>query len=185
METGRGHLGGSVKPSEGKDRESAMTISRFSIWLPPPVSVKDQGVGTHEQVLNVPITCWWYVPSKPSSRPLIDAWLCPHCFIGWLGREAGYIPTDRSANALWIVSGALFLGSSGPAQLCWWLVKDYHIRGSPTGSVCRVYVDWHGKRTCRVGQVFPCRVCIDSNHYDSWIWVTDCSWLPSSSNLLD
>jgi hypothetical protein len=58
METGRGHLGGSVKPSEGKDRESAMTISRFSIWLPPPVSVKDQGVGTHEQVLNVPITCW-------------------------------------------------------------------------------------------------------------------------------
>jgi hypothetical protein len=28
-------------------------------------------------------------------------------------RETGYGPTDRSADMLWIVSGALFVGSSG------------------------------------------------------------------------
>jgi hypothetical protein len=37
---------------------------------------------------------------------------------GWLGRETGYRPTDRSIDVLWIVSGALFLGSSGAAQIC-------------------------------------------------------------------
>jgi hypothetical protein len=31
--------------------------SEASMWFPPPVSVKDRGVGTREQVLNVPITC--------------------------------------------------------------------------------------------------------------------------------
>jgi hypothetical protein len=35
-----------------------------------------------------------------------------HCFIGWLGRETGYGPADRSAGVMWIVSGAVFLGSS-------------------------------------------------------------------------
>jgi hypothetical protein len=32
METGRGHLRGSVEPSEGKDEESVVAISRFSMW---------------------------------------------------------------------------------------------------------------------------------------------------------
>jgi hypothetical protein len=50
--------------------------------------------------------------------PSTDAWLDPHCFISWLGREAGYELTDWSAGVLWIVSGALFLRSSGIAQLC-------------------------------------------------------------------
>jgi hypothetical protein len=34
-----------------------------------------------------------------------------HCFIGWLGRETEYGPKDQSADVLWIVSGALFLGA--------------------------------------------------------------------------
>jgi hypothetical protein len=34
-----------------------------------------------------------------------------HCFIGWLRREIGYGPTDRSASVLWIVSGAFFSGA--------------------------------------------------------------------------
>jgi hypothetical protein len=122
------------------------------------------------------IACWWYTPSSPSSLLSIDAWLCPHCFIGWLGREIGYGPMDRSAGVLWIASGAPFLESSGPAQLCWWLMKGCHIRGLPIGSVCRAYMDWRGKRTCHVGRVFPCRVYIDSNHRDSQIWVTGCLW---------
>jgi hypothetical protein len=29
------------------------------------VSVKDRSVGPREQVLNVPIACWCYGPSKP------------------------------------------------------------------------------------------------------------------------
>jgi hypothetical protein len=61
------------------------------------VSVKDRSVGPREQVLNVLIAYWCYGPSKPSSRSLIDAWLCPHYFIGWFGRENGYGHTDRSA----------------------------------------------------------------------------------------
>jgi hypothetical protein len=35
------------------------------------------------------------------------------CFIGWLRREIRYGPADRSIGVLWIVSGALFLESSG------------------------------------------------------------------------
>jgi hypothetical protein len=35
------------------------------------------------------------------------------CFIGWLRREAGYGPADRSTGVLGIVLGAPFLGSSG------------------------------------------------------------------------
>jgi hypothetical protein len=32
METERGHLGGSVEPSEGKDGKSVVAILRFSMW---------------------------------------------------------------------------------------------------------------------------------------------------------
>jgi hypothetical protein len=42
-----------VEPSEGKGREGVVAILRFSMWYPPPVSVKDRGVDTREQVLNV------------------------------------------------------------------------------------------------------------------------------------
>jgi hypothetical protein len=41
--------------------------------------------------------------------------------------------------------------------------------GPPVGSVRWAYGDWRGKHTCRVGQVFPCRVYIDSNHRNSRI----------------
>jgi hypothetical protein len=64
-------------------------------------------------------------------------------------------------------------------------VKGCHVHGPPVGSIRRAYVDWHGKRTCRIDQVFPCRVYIDSNRCDSQICVIACSWLLSSSNLLD
>jgi hypothetical protein len=97
----------------------------------------------------------YYGPGKPSSRPSTEGWLCPHCFIGWLGRETGYGPTVRSAVVLWIVSGALFLRSSGPAQLYWWLHKRLLCND------CMRYV-WSGTIRglsvgCmwRVGQVSP------------------------------
>jgi hypothetical protein len=78
---------------------------------------------------------------------------------------------NRSAGVLWIVSGALFLRSSGihpnlststtrERLLCidrMRYVWSRTIRGLSMGCV------W------RVGQVFPCRVYIDSNHRDSQI----------------
>jgi hypothetical protein len=78
-----------------------------------------------------------------------------HYFIGWLGRETGYGPADRSAGAMGIVSGALFLGSSDSVQLCRRLVEGCHVRGPPAESIRQAYVDWCGKRTCRVDRVSP------------------------------
>jgi hypothetical protein len=115
-----------------------------------------------------------YGPSKPSSRPSIGGWLCPHCFIGWLGRETRYRPVDRSADMLWIVSRAFFLRSSGSAQLCWWLCKRLlyvdHMRHVWSGTIRGL------SEGCvwRVGRISPCMVYIDSNHRDSRIWVTIC-----------
>jgi hypothetical protein len=54
-------------------------------------------------------------------------------------------------------------------QHCRWLTEGCHIRGLPVGSVCGAYVDWHGKCKCRVYQIFPCRVYIDSNRRHSQI----------------
>jgi hypothetical protein len=76
-------------------------------------------------------------------------------------------PTNHSAG-LGGESEALFLGSSESVQLCWVSVNGCHVRGPPTGSVCQTYVDWHGKRTWRVGRVFPIG-CTSSNHCDSRI----------------
>jgi hypothetical protein len=85
--------------------------------------------------------------------------------------ETGYRPTNWSASVMGIVSGALFLRSSGirpnlsvthERLLCidhTRYVWSGTIRGLSMGCV------W------RVGWVFPCRVYIDSNRRDSLIWV--------------
>jgi hypothetical protein len=91
--------------------------------------------------VNLVAYCWWVFDFL-------------HCFIGWLGRETGYGPVDRSASVLGIVSEALFLGSSDSVHLCQRLVQGCHVRGPSAGSVRRAYVDWCGKRTCHVGRVF-------------------------------
>jgi hypothetical protein len=85
-----------------------------------------------------------------------------------LGEKLGDGPADHSAG-LGVVSGDFFSGAVGSIQRCWWLAKGCHIRGPPVGSIRWAYVDWRGKRTCRVGQVFPCMVYINSNRCDSQI----------------
>jgi hypothetical protein len=148
------------------------------------VSVKDRGVGTREQVLNVPMACQWYEPGKPSSLLSTDVWFS--LLLQWLCWERNWVADLRITQLGWgLCRDPFFSGAVGSVQRCWWLVKGCHIRGPPTGSMRRAYVDWRGKHTCRVGWVFPCRVYINSNHRDSRIWVTACSWLPSSSNLLE
>jgi hypothetical protein len=76
---------------------------------------------------------------------------------------------DRSAGMLGIVSGAISSRAVALSIAVDDFAKGYLVRGLLAGSVYRVYVDWRGKRTCRVDRVFPCRVYIDSNHRDSWI----------------
>jgi hypothetical protein len=85
-----------------------------------------------------------------------------------LGEKLRWVPLTTQPG--WEVeSGALFLGSSESVQLYWVSVKSCHVRGPPTGSIRRAYVDWHEKRTYYVCWVFPCRVYIDSNRRDSQI----------------
>jgi hypothetical protein len=43
---------------------SASSVWKADTFRSLPVSVKDRWVGLHEQVLNVPIACWCYGPSK-------------------------------------------------------------------------------------------------------------------------
>jgi hypothetical protein len=82
-------------------------------------------------------------------------WFYPHCFSDCLGRETGYGPADRSAGVLWIVSGALFLESSGSVCHCWWLRERLlcvdHMRYVWSGTIHGLSVGcvW------RVGRVFP------------------------------
>jgi hypothetical protein len=184
METEWGHFGGSVEHSEGKGGESAVTILRFLCGIPCLCRLRTEGL--------VPVSKYWTYRSHAGDMVPVNlvayhqqVFDFLHCFIGWLRRETGYGLVDRSAGMLWIVSGALFLGSSDSAQLCRWLMKGCHVWGPPAGSVHRMYTHWHGKHMCHVGRVFPYRVYIDSKRCDSRIWVTACLWLPSSSNLLN
>jgi hypothetical protein len=110
-----------------------------------------------------------------------DAWLCPHCFIGWLGREAGYGPVDRSATRCGLCREPFF--SRAVSLLNFvndsWKVATYGDcpqeaytgrKGTGVGSVRGVLVGF-----------FPCRVYIDLNHRDSRIWVTAYLWQSSRS----
>jgi hypothetical protein len=148
------------------------------------VSIKDQGIGTCEQVLNEPITCRWYGPCKPSSMPSTGAWLKRTTSMAVLGEKLRRVLWTTQLG--WEVElGAVFLGSSASVQPCWWLCERLlcvdRVRYIWSETIRRLSVEcvW------RVGQIFLYRVYINSNRRDSWIWVTACTWLPSSSNLLD
>jgi hypothetical protein len=134
------------------------------------VSVKDRWVSPHEQVLNIPIACRWYRLGKPTRRPSTQCWICPYCFIGWPERETGYRLMDQSVGVLCIVSGTLFLRSSGTAQLCG------RLRERLLCVAHEIRMVWDHTQTERGICVacwsdFPCKVYINSNHRDSRIWV--------------
>jgi hypothetical protein len=112
-----------------------------------------------------------YGSSKPSSLPSTEGGFTPTASMVASGRETRYRTADRSVVVLWIMSGALFLGSSGSVHRCWWLherllyvdhMRYIWLRATREPSMESV---WH------VGRAFPCRVYIDSNHRDSRIWV--------------
>jgi hypothetical protein len=98
-----GHVGGKGRSSVGKVGEWYVEsrclqgcrprLCRLRIdGLAPPVSVKDRWVGPREQILNIPITCWWYRPSKPSSLTLIDGGFTPIASMAGSGEKLGMDP---------------------------------------------------------------------------------------------
>jgi hypothetical protein len=56
------------------------------------VSFKDRGVGTHDQVLNVPITCRRYGFGKISSLLSMDGGFTPTASMAVLGEKLGTDP---------------------------------------------------------------------------------------------
>jgi hypothetical protein len=107
-----------------------------------PVSL----VACHRQKLGLSLLLHWLAWEKLGTNPWIGLPVCCK-----LCREP------------------FFSGAMGSVQIYRRLMKGCHIRGLPTGSVRRVYVDWRGKHTCHVDQVFPYRMYIDLNHRDSQI----------------
>jgi hypothetical protein len=103
-------LVGKWRPSVGKVREWYVASRHLQGCSPRLCHLRTDGL--------TPVSKYWtyqshadvYRPSKSSSWLPTVAWLYPHCFIGWLMRETGYGPIDRSADMLWIVLGAFFSG---------------------------------------------------------------------------
>jgi hypothetical protein len=116
-------LGGKWRPSVGE----WFVGSRYLQWYRPRLCrLRTDGLA--------PMSKYWMYRSHVSDMGLVSLVACGHqmfdflhCFIGWLGRETGYGPVDRSAGVLWIVSGAPFLGSSDLVQHCWWFAKGCYM----------------------------------------------------------
>jgi hypothetical protein len=166
-------------------RESVVAILRFLYGIPRLCRLRTEGL--------VPVSKYWmyrsyasdYGPCKPSSRLSTEAWLFSTASLADVGEKLGTDPQIGQLTCCGLCRKPFFSGAVDLFKFVDDCVKGCHIRGLPTVSVHRPYVDWHGKHTCRVGRVFLCRVYIYSNRRDSQIWVTACSWLSSSSNLRD
>jgi hypothetical protein len=157
-----GERGGSWLGRSGGGTWKAGTFKVVAL----PVSVKDRSVGPREQVLNVPIAYRWYEPDKPSSLLLIDVLTFSTASLVGSGEKLGTGPR---------------IGQSACCGLCWepFFSRAVTLSNSVNDS-WKVATYWdRPQKTCRVGQIFPYRVYIDSNHRDSRIWVTACLWQSS------
>jgi hypothetical protein len=96
-------LGGAIRGISvtlGREgRGECCGYSEIFYVVAPPVSVKDRGVGTHEQILNVPIACRWYMPSKPSSLLLTDVWLKRTASMAVLGEKLRWVKWSHMGTA--------------------------------------------------------------------------------------
>jgi hypothetical protein len=107
-------------------------------------------------------------PVNQCSMLSIDAWLS--LLLQWLSWERNWVVDLWITQSGWeLCREPFFLKVLESVQHCWWLAKDCHVCGLPVGNICGAYVDWCGKRTCRVYRVFPYKVYIDSNRRDSRI----------------
>jgi hypothetical protein len=129
------------------------------------VSVKDGGVGTCEQVLNVPIACWYMGPVSLVAcyRQLCDFL---HCFYGCEG-ERNWMGTHRSVSrcAEDVVGSSFFSGAVTLSNS----VGDSRkvaIRGLREIHMVEGHMRTKHRKHVTCWSSFPCRVYIDSNHYD-------------------
>jgi hypothetical protein len=94
----------------------------------PPVSVKDRWFGPHEQVLNIPITCRWYGPGKPSTWLPTWAWLKPSASLVGLGEKLGTDSWIGQPACCGLCREPFFSGAVGSIQIYWHLTKGCYTR---------------------------------------------------------
>jgi hypothetical protein len=170
-----------MEHSEGKGRESAMAILRFLCGSPRLCQLMIEGL--------VPMIKYWTYRSYTGDMGLVrwcswvTTWPKPLSLLQGYREGGGKRWPKTTAGSvclrlprLLLGVGACFVLMGTSERLPTWTTWDV---GSSTLCESSVESVW------RVDQVFPCRVYIDSNHRESRIWVTACSWRPSSSNLLD
>jgi hypothetical protein len=176
-----GHLGGPVKHSEGKGGESVVYILRFLCGSPRLCRLRTEGL--------VPVGKYWTYRSHADDMSPVSwcsyviTWpkpLSPTPRLSW-GRGMRWpktttVPVCLRSPRLLPGVGVCFVLVGTSERLPTWNTWDI---GS--GTLCKSSVEsvWH------VDRDFPCRVYINLNRHDSWIWVTAYLWLLSSSNLLD
>jgi hypothetical protein len=155
METGWGHLGRSVKHSEGKGGKSVVSISRFLYCSPHLCQLRTKGL--------VPISKYWmyrlhtsvYRHSKPSSLSSTENGFTPTASMATLGEKLGTNTRIGQPTCCGLCREPFFSGVVALSIAIDDFVKGCHVRGLPTGSVRGAYVDWCGKRTCRVDRFSP------------------------------
>jgi hypothetical protein len=75
------------------------------------VSVKDRWIGPREQVLNVPITCQCYGPSKPSSWLSTEDCLFPTASMIVVGEKLGTDLRIRQSSSCGLCQESFFSGA--------------------------------------------------------------------------
>jgi hypothetical protein len=115
-----------------------------------------------------------YGPSKPSSWSPTGAYLMPTASLVGLGEKLGTNSQIGQPVCYRLCQEPLFSGSVGSIQICRRLKKGCYM-WTTWDMYGRLSVEsmWH------VGRVFPCWVYIDSNCYDSRVWVTAYLWQSS------
>jgi hypothetical protein len=132
------------------------------------VSVNDQWVHPHEQVLNVLIACQSYGPDKPSSMPSIDAWICPTASTVVLGEKLGMDPQIGPSMCFGSGLEPFFSKQLPCSSLLTTTQKVAMRRPHEIRMVeCHTRTERGMRVVCWSG--FPCRVYVDLNHRDSQI----------------
>jgi hypothetical protein len=104
---------------------------------PPPVLVKGQWIGPREQVLNVPMTCWWYGLSKPNSLSSTEGGFTPTTSMAGSGEKLGMDPWISQPSCCGLCWEPFF---SGTVALS--IVVDNFMKGYYTWTMWDTYGQW-------------------------------------------
>jgi hypothetical protein len=134
-----------------------------------------------------PVSKYWtywshtgvYGPSNPSNLPSTEGGFAPTASLAGSGEKLS-MDIRISQPSCWGLCWEPFLiRNSGSVRRCWrWcerLLYVNHVRYVWSWTIRGLSME----SVWRVGQGFPCRVYIDSNHRDSQIWETACLWQSS------